>query len=416
MTTSAVYDLIPNYDNTQHTQYPQGDKPEETLIQPPTNLQTSGETLTSVDTTWDMVEGYHTHFILQRWRLNTDTAWTEIEQPDEIDRAYTDSADLLEGQHVGYRIAASDGTNQSDWSSEAWTYVLTTATGGDPILQDDFSTYSVGTYLNDKTPAGSAPGARWTAARGDDPPRIVAGGYSGDANALGFRFVPRLDGSNPYAFSEQRGNLCATAGTALPEVWTEYYIYWPSELDYIENSHNKVYYLSSWQFGNNVDSHYGGDLWSNCETWPMNGTYTKFLMAQNPSMARNGSRQNWGHALEAWGTSPYDGGDFAGSNKFNPLSSSGIPFWDKDVDNGQWRRYRFHTKLATSKTTPDAMFEVWKDNTKVAEIKDSTFFDDNNIGFDGFYLFGWEVGIATSCVVKMGRFKTWSTDPDWSFS
>lgn len=311
--------------------------------------------------------------------------------------------------------------SKSQWSNEVWEHTVTNG-GAPPIFADNFDNYAVGTRLSSSNsdPEISVNGARWWFASGDgadSEPRIVSGGYGGDANALGFRFQNHLENKGR---TEQRYYLCDSPTTTVKELWAEYFVYWPinyEKHDLDGSPNDKTFDLMSSEYGKIVSTHYAGDYWSDHEQWAPSTT-TRSFISQNVSMGRDGARRNWGHATDDYATPPYSGSNFQGSNEYSPFYDDPDPakaFWDKTADNGNWRRYRFHVRPATAAGTYDALFHCWKGDALIAEIKGSDFADDTVTGWDSGYLFGaHNAGVREACVVKVSRFKVYSADPAWS--
>lgn len=307
----------------------------------------------------------------------------------------------------------------SAWSTEAWTNTQQApSTGVGQIFYDDFASYSVGQQVANLTPPVSVNGATWWGTAASEPPKVVAGGYGGDANALGFRFENGQAGAGGTsdAYCEQRYKLCDTENNAIDEMWQEYYIYWPSNFQLFSLSNNKCVFPYSTQFNNTIGS-YMGDFASDCEMWPAGGG---LVLTQNPLFLREGIRENWGHARDNWSTPPIDnssGHRYEGSNYFHPSDSvvtRSKLFWHPDDDNGQWRRYRFHWRAASNVSTFDGLFEAWKDDTKIVEIKDNNFCSDTGIKWDSGGLFGWfNSGVVDACTIKMSRFSIYDSDRGW---
>lgn len=416
----SVFELLPNFDNSQDFEWPLGNKPDDPQEEVPPAIQDLlATTLTSSAIQISgTVPSAATHVNIQR--SFDGLTWSDITRVTSL--PYNNSG-LLDDTEYFYRAYTENAAGWSPIPSNTTSDTTDEAVViGELLFSDDFSTYNVGQKLNNVAPPIALNGARWWYPRADfseDEPIIVAGGYGGDAKALGFRFNPRYT-SYSYAYSEQDFKLCATAETALPALWIEYYVYWPSNYALVGQQNDKTFDLLTKQFGQITSTHYGGDYWSDHETW-RKGSGQKKMISQNPSSNWNGVRDNWGHALGDWATAPFHGGSgsdsFQGSNKYDQLDATndGKLFWNQSVDNGNWRQYRFQIQPASAQGTFDAVFRVWKDGVKIAEIKDSDFKDQYISGFDSGYIFGWQrSGVAESCVVKLSRIKMYTVDQGWT--
>lgn len=119
MTTSAVYPLALNYDGTQNTRYPLGDKPNETTPPVPDNFRAEDVQETSVLLYWDYTDTEHNGFELEQWILGTDNAWRQVATPHASDRQYM-ALDLPQGIQVGHRLRATSVGAPSAWAPEVW--------------------------------------------------------------------------------------------------------------------------------------------------------------------------------------------------------------------------------------------------------------------------------------------------------
>lgn len=416
----SVFNLFANFDGSQDFEWPLGDKPNDPQEDlPPAIQDLLATTLTSsaIQIT-GTIPANATHVNIQRSR--DSLIWSDLARVTSL--PYNSSGLLSETQYF-YRAYTE---NSEGWGPVSNTTSDTTDPAvviGELLFSDDFSTYNIGQRLENVAPPIALNGARWWFTKADyeeDHPRIVAGGYDGDAQALGFHFNPRYI-SYSYAFSQQDFKLCTTANTALPELWVEYYVYWPTNYELARIANDKTFDLMSSQFGKITSTHYAGDYWSDCESWSRHSTKKKAI-TQNVSSNWNNTRQNWGHAMGDYSSPPYHAWDaghsFQGSNQFNPPqdgTNDNLLFWDQAKDNGHWRQYRFETKTASAQGTFDSVFRCWKDGVKIAEVINSDFKDQLIPGFDCGYLFGWQrSGVAESCVVKMSRIKMYTVSQGWT--
>ena len=278
---------------------------------------------------------------------------------------------------------------------------------GDPILYDDFEGYSLGKKLNDVTPPISVSGAKWTNARGDNPPYIVSGGYGGSSKCLGFDMRANNDGSDDYAFSEQRFKL-TNAGTrsTIDEIWIEFYLYWPSNYDTrteAQLNNNKTVLLWNEANGYWKGFGYGSEHW-----W---GSSTRCIQLNNPRTASS----NYGHGPDDWSSPPYSASNYDGANHFNPTknNSQSKSFWDKVTDNGKWRRYRWHAK-GDPGSGYTGLMQCWKDDVKIAEMTGIKWGRGSTPGWDVGYLLGWwNLSVKQNVIIKMDRVAFYTSNPGW---
>lgn len=441
MTTSAVYDLIPNEDGGQNTRYPLGDKPAAEVAPPvPTFLATSGETTTSIDLNWGQLGDDHTKFILQRWRLNTDTAWTTLIEPGKDDRNYTDSADLLEGQHVGYRIAASDGTNQSAWAPEAWTYVLRTPIEpGDAIMFDDFNSYTVGDDIQYEVPPVAAPGVRWNWSNSsfkDQPGCTVGTGGMDGGNCLDFNFAGVNDGGDNvdpgHSQAEQQLRLCDGQATAHRELWLEFYLK-TTNVDRDQNGpqNDKFCAFHSVNYSDGGRPAYGrGGMYASL--WPMGGNNYRTDLVLNQYDVYGNIYDNWSHPYADGGLPPYGieregttiigkGGPY-GTDAYRNLQHADRLYNQNHqlisaAQAGTWVRYRVNMRQP-SLGQSDGHGKIWKDDVLMYDI--TQMWRDSNYSYhqfmDGLYLMGYfNSGFLTATTWKVDLVTVWASDPGWTF-
>ena len=299
---------------------------------------------------------------------------------------------------------------------------------GSAIFYDNFEGHEIGKRLNSVDPASNGGGGKWTSVTGSSPdeyPRIVSGGYNGSSKALGFPFkhIPASGGAGAYAWSEQRFALLSwddriNERSTIDEIWIEMYVYWPTDYDPYDG-HEKRIFLWRQERG------YSEGFNMNAASWTDGGR-------TQTSLSPSTERTNYGFALENWASPPFAINKFNGWNFYNPYHAYGsgnkgpeYDFWNKDRDNGKWRRYRWHIKGSAQEDPNDpnsaldtgALYRCWKDNTLVAEITNFTWAREaGEAGIDVGYLMGWmQAGLRNDVVIKIDEVSFWTTNPNWTF-
>lgn len=426
MGTATVYTLAPNGDGTQHTNYPAGGLPIDSL-DAPGNYAVQSVTVDSITVAWSYDDTGHTGFEHQQYISGVSSSWETVDVGLATDRSYV-ATGLPGGVYVGHRSRATSATSASAWSTEAWqtTDTAPSEPGVGLIFQDNFSSYAVGEAIASKTPPVAAPGARWTWTGGSD---VVVGVGGRSGNCLHFNWVASSDNTDGTtdplrSRCEQNLRLCDSAASAKQEVWMEFYLNISgAERSSANFTNDKFVSMLNQNYSNGGHSTYGR-LANIFNTWGSdNDRYATFSPAQ---YNQDGSSQtNFGHNHEAGGIPPYGPGylgnkqtwyyNWATSANYNHEGT--ILDAIQQADAGQWIRHRVYIKINDLAVANGAM-KWWRNNDVILDVDQiyQDFLDGYN-KIDGMYLMGsFNAGFLDANTWKLDDISIWDTDPGWSFS
>jgi hypothetical protein len=118
-----TYNLTPNSDGTQRTNYPLGDYVPPLNLPAPTNPALVSIGNTQMTLTWSYPDGTDADaFLIQMWQVGVSNSWTDVPAPNPTPDATARSAvqsGLTPNTEYKFRIAATSGAVTGSFI-EAW--------------------------------------------------------------------------------------------------------------------------------------------------------------------------------------------------------------------------------------------------------------------------------------------------------